>query len=143
MLRIDRRAHDDAGTVGARCPRQPLAVDLLSRLTGLEVDVDDPNIAYVLSKLAIIRMVRRLPRHGARAVAGSCRSHRASSTPRWVDTAVEALPRVQNAIKGCPIPRLGSPDEIASVVAFLCSDGESYMTGSDVLVDGGSVNHQG
>jgi 3-oxoacyl-[acyl-carrier protein] reductase len=53
--------------------------------------------------------------------------------------AVEQMPELEEMQKGWPIPRLGRPEEIASVVAFLCSEGASYMTGSDVLVDGGSV----
>lgn len=38
-----------------------------------------------------------------------------------------------------PMRRSGQPEEIASVVAFLCGDGASYMTGSTVTVDGGSA----
>jgi len=38
-----------------------------------------------------------------------------------------------------PMGRIGSPDEIATVVAFLASDASSFMTGSEVFVDGGSV----
>jgi NAD(P)-dependent dehydrogenase (short-subunit alcohol dehydrogenase family) len=33
--------------------------------------------------------------------------------------------------------RIGTPEEIASVVAFLCSDGAAYVTGEDIVVDGG------
>ena len=38
-----------------------------------------------------------------------------------------------------PLRRQGSADEVASVVEFLLSDGAAYMTGCDVLVDGGVV----
>jgi 3-oxoacyl-[acyl-carrier protein] reductase len=40
---------------------------------------------------------------------------------------------------GRPLGRLAEPDEIASVIAFLCSDRASYVTGAAWSVDGGTV----
>jgi NAD(P)-dependent dehydrogenase (short-subunit alcohol dehydrogenase family) len=36
-----------------------------------------------------------------------------------------------------PLGRLGKPDEIAKAVVFLASDEASYITGTEVFVDGG------
>ena len=36
-----------------------------------------------------------------------------------------------------PLKRLARPDEIAKVVSFLCSNDNSYLTGQNIIVDGG------
>jgi NAD(P)-dependent dehydrogenase (short-subunit alcohol dehydrogenase family) len=38
---------------------------------------------------------------------------------------------------GTPLGRIGTPLEVAEVIAFLCSPAASYITGHDVVVDGG------
>lgn len=37
-----------------------------------------------------------------------------------------------------PIPRLGTPDDVASVITFLLGDGSKYVTGTQYAVDGGA-----
>jgi 3alpha(or 20beta)-hydroxysteroid dehydrogenase len=41
-----------------------------------------------------------------------------------------------------PIPRMGEADEVARLVMFLASDDGSFSTGSEFVVDGGSVTGQ-
>lgn len=39
-----------------------------------------------------------------------------------------------------PIGRMGTPDEVASLALFLCSNEASFLTGVDIPLDGGFVN---
>ena len=49
----------------------------------------------------------------------------------------------QAELKGLvPLGRLGTPDEVGSTVAFLCSEAAGYITGAVIPVDGGvSMGH--
>jgi citronellol/citronellal dehydrogenase len=45
---------------------------------------------------------------------------------------------VEEAIRTSPLGRLGSPEEVASVIAFLSTAGGAYVTGTTIVVDGGN-----
>lgn len=51
-----------------------------------------------------------------------------------LDLLPEQLERI---LSRQPMGRGGSPEEVAEVVVFLCSDGASFMTGSTLVIDGG------
>jgi NAD(P)-dependent dehydrogenase (short-subunit alcohol dehydrogenase family) len=113
----------------------PLAPAFLERLRDAGIDPTDPNAAYGLSKLGVIRLVRRLAagwgRRGARVL---------SLSPGIIDTPMGRQELEQQPMMGPMIDlvgRMGRPDELAAVAAFLVSDGASFMNGCDVLVDGG------
>jgi NAD(P)-dependent dehydrogenase (short-subunit alcohol dehydrogenase family) len=46
-----------------------------------------------------------------------------------------------DALSETPAGRLGSPDDVAALTAFLLSDAAGYVTGAEVLVDGGQTIH--
>lgn len=53
---------------------------------------------------------------------------------------VEAVPQdvlKEKILPQIPLGRLGQPDEIAALVAFICSDAAAFMTGSNVAMNGG------
>ena len=96
--------------------------------------------SYNASKGAIDQLTRvmalALADHGIRvnAVApGTIATELARSA---VLTSDEAKARVMSRT---PMKRLGEPEEIADVVAFLLSDAASYVTGEIVVVDGGRM----
>ena len=100
-------------------------------------DTASPEQAYQLSKLGLILMCQReathYARHGARLV---------SVSPGLIDTPMgrrEQTNQPQRAGLAARIPlgREGSMAEIANVVAFLVSPDAAYVTGVDLIVDGG------
>jgi len=64
--------------------------------------------------------------------------------PGVIDTLMTNNPQFADVDKQAvfdafPIPRIGTPEEVAEVIAFLASDASSYCTGAEFIVDGGAV----
>lgn len=68
-------------------------------------------------------------------------------SPGYFDTAMNQAVLAQQGEEGAkmrqywethtPMRRLGTPSELKGVVAFLASDASTYVTGSEIIVDGG------
>jgi NAD(P)-dependent dehydrogenase (short-subunit alcohol dehydrogenase family) len=62
------------------------------------------------------------------------------ATPDKATTPEQAAAIRQGYINYTPMLRLGRPEELANAAVFLASDESSFMTGSDMVVDGGVCN---
>lgn len=57
--------------------------------------------------------------------------------PGYINTPILGETDREYLINTTPMGRLGEPEEVANVIAFLASDESAFMTGSEVVVDGG------
>lgn len=58
-----------------------------------------------------------------------------SISPGWIDT-IKYKASLEDKIQH-PVGRIGTPDDIASMVLFLCSDEAGFITGENIVIDGG------
>ncbi|MBM4419080.1 MAG: SDR family oxidoreductase [Chloroflexi bacterium] len=114
------------------------AIVFISSIYGRESGGPVTYNAVKAAELATAKqMARQLAPHGVRvnAVAPGSVVFPGGSWQRRIDVDPEAMRRFVAA--DLPMGRFGSPEEIASVVTFLCSDRASLVTGACINVDGG------
>jgi NAD(P)-dependent dehydrogenase (short-subunit alcohol dehydrogenase family) len=95
--------------------------------------------AYMVSKLGVQLIVQQ------QATAFGARGARIMSiSPGLIDTSMgrqeaQAHPQMDAMLQKTPLGRYGTSEEIATVAAFLVSPAASYVSGSDIKVDGGVI----
>ncbi len=87
--------------------------------------------AYATSKAALGSLTREMAAdfgpHGIRVNA---------IAPGEIDTAILS-PGTEKIVETIPLRRLGSTSEVADIIFFLCSDQASYVSGSEIHINGG------
>jgi 3-oxoacyl-[acyl-carrier protein] reductase len=108
-------------------PGRIIAVSSIAGLVGNRGQVN-----YSAAKAGIIGAIKALALELAkRQITVNC------VAPGLIETDMTAeLPREQ-ILKMIPMRRLGTPEEVGNVVAFLCSEAASYITRQVITVDGG------
>lgn len=115
-------------------PKGGGSIVVLSSISGL---MGMPMMsAYAATKHAVMGLVRSAAREAAMSgvrVNAVCPGPTSSALMRRVD---DALGR-QDAAHSIPMGRYAKTDEVAQMVAFLCSDESRYSTGASFTLDGG------
>ena len=106
------------------------------RQEGLEEEMQNVKpITYVASKWAVVGMTKYLATYFAeRGIRVNC----LSPTGVWNERIPEHMvTRIANLN---PMNRMAHIDEYKGAIVFLCSDASSYMTGTNLIVDGGKTS---
>lgn len=101
---------------------------------------DDGMSAYSASKHAVLGFTKSISAElGPFGVTANCIQPGAIDTP-MTRPAFDAMPEFLNFWQNkAALRRLGRPEDIADVAAFLCSDDARFMSGHGVWVDGGAM----
>jgi 3-oxoacyl-[acyl-carrier protein] reductase len=107
---------------------------IIVNISSLSGQVGNPGqINYAASKAALIAMTKTLACEvGSRGIRVN------AVAPGLIDTGMIAdIPNVEELKKRIPLGRIGSVEDVAGAVSFLCSADASYVTGTTLSVNGG------
>jgi NAD(P)-dependent dehydrogenase (short-subunit alcohol dehydrogenase family) len=114
---------------------------IIHSASGFGVQGESTLTAYGSSKAALIHLNRMIAtQYGKQNVRSNCMIIGFVLTPLAVESTPEIIKDI--LLSHHLTPRLGYPDDIANLVAFLASDESSFITGAAIPIDGGVTAHQ-
>ena len=97
--------------------------------------------AYCASKGAVVALTKQVAvQYASQGIRCNCVSPGTVDSPwvgRLLDMAADPVAERAALVARQPLGRLGTPHEVAELVAYLASDQASFVTGADWLIDGG------
>ena len=120
------------------------AIVIASSVTG-DIVADAGEAAYAMTKAALVGLTKCLAvEYAGRNIRVNCSQLGYARTPMVEKMAVESNTEnpeqaIADIAVGVPMKRLAKPIEVGELFAFLGSDEASYLTGSQVVIDGGST----
>ncbi len=96
------------------------------------------HAAYAASKHAVVGLTRTAAIEAARQgvrVNAVCPGF--TDTPMVADGLARMGQTLDELVRRIPARRLGTADEVAAAIAYLCSDAAAYVTGQTLVLDGG------
>ncbi|MFM9694978.1 SDR family NAD(P)-dependent oxidoreductase [Streptomyces europaeiscabiei] len=114
------------------------AVLLVGSTAGISGSLTNTRIAHTATKGGVVAMTRQLAAEGAaHGIRANCISPGMIRTPATEADLLAADHPMRDIGRHIPLGRVGTPEEIARCALFLASDEASYVTGANLVVDGG------
>lgn len=111
----------------------------IAMVSSVSAAVGDRGVsAYAVSKAGVSSLAKQIAAENA-AIGIRCNA----VLPGWIDTPfndavfTSAQERADEVARSVPLGREGTPDEVAGLIAYLCSEEAAYITGTEILIDGG------
>ncbi|WP_124059474.1 SDR family oxidoreductase UcpA [Vaginisenegalia massiliensis] len=120
------------------------AIVIASSVTG-DLVADAGEAAYAMTKAALVGLTKCLAiEYADRNIRVNCTQLGYARTPMVEKMAQESNPSnpeevIQGIAAGVPMKRLAKPTDVGELFAFLGSDEASYLTGSQIVIDGGAT----